>query len=116
MAFWRKGNGPKRRGRKQGSGEWLAGVEGAGENLAVYGFCMEPRGGGEGEGGPQGKPAAQGAGRLWAAKGRHGGGTPPALRAARLRHRVAQLQKVWPPGVPLMQKSAEIRGKMQTKA
>ena len=41
---------------------------------------------------------------------------PPALRVARLRHRVAQLTKVWPPGVPLMQKSAEIRGKMQTKA
>lgn len=55
-------------------------------------------------------------GRLWAAEGRHGGGTPTALRAARLRHRVAQLTKVWPPGVPLMQKSAEIRGKMQTKA
>lgn len=55
-------------------------------------------------------------GRLWAAEGRHGGGTPPALRVARLRHRVAQLTKVWPPGVPLMQKSAEIRGKMQTKA
>ena len=63
-------------------------------------------GGGEGRGGPQGKPA----------EGRHGGGTPPALRVARLRHRVAQLTKVWPPGVPLMQKSAEIRGKMQTKA
>lgn len=45
-----------------------------------------------------------------------GGGTPPALRVARPRHRVAQLTKVWPPGVPLMQKSAEIRGKMQTKA
>lgn len=45
-----------------------------------------------------------------------GGRRPPALRAARLRHRVAQLTKVWPPGVPLMQKSAEIRGKMQTKA
>lgn len=43
-------------------------------------------------------------GRLWAAEGRHGGGTPPALRAARLRRRVAQLTKVWPPGVPLMQK------------
>lgn len=55
-------------------------------------------------------------GRLWAAEGRHGGGTPPALRVARLRHRVAQLTKVWPPWVPLMQKSAEIRGKMQTKA
>ena len=55
-------------------------------------------------------------GRLWAAEGRHGGGTPPALRAARLRHRVAQLTKVWPPGMPLMQKSVEIRGKMQTKA
>ena len=55
-------------------------------------------------------------GRLWAAEGRHGGGTPPALRVARLRHRVAQLTKVWPPEVPLMQKSAEIRGKMQTKA
>ena len=55
-------------------------------------------------------------GRLWAAEGRHGGGTPPALRVARPRHRVAQLTKVWPPGVPLMQKSAEIRGKMQTKA
>ena len=55
-------------------------------------------------------------GRLWAAEGRHGGGTPPALRVAQLRHRVAQLTKVWPPGVPLMQKSAEIRGKMQTKA
>lgn len=45
-----------------------------------------------------------------------GGRRPPALRVARLRHRVAQLTKVWPPGVPLMQKSAEIRGKMQTKA
>jgi hypothetical protein len=43
-------------------------------------------------------------GRLWAAEGRHGGGTPPALRVARLRHWVAQLTKVWPPGVPLMQK------------
>lgn len=45
-----------------------------------------------------------------------GGKERPVLRAARLRHRVAQLTKVWPPGVPLMQKSAEIRGKMQTKA
>lgn len=45
-----------------------------------------------------------------------GGKERPALRVARLRHRVAQLTKVWPPGVPLMQKSAEIRGKMQTKA
>lgn len=45
-----------------------------------------------------------------------GGRRPPALRVARLRRRVAQLTKVWPPGMPLMQKSAEIRGKMQTKA
>ena len=52
-----------------------------------------------------------------------GGRRPPRRRhaagpagVARLRHRVAQLTKVWPPGVPLMQKSAEIRGKMQTKA
>lgn len=60
--------------------------------------------------------AGERGGRLWAAEGRHGGGTPPALRVARLRHRVAQLTKVWPPGVPLMQKSAEFCGKMQTKA
>ena len=45
-----------------------------------------------------------------------GGKERPVLRVARLRHRVAQLTKVWPPWVPLMQKSAEIRGKMQTKA
>ena len=65
---------------------------------------------------PAGQAGRPRGGRLWAAEGRHGGGTPPALRVARLRHRVAQLTKVWPPGVPLMQKSAEIRGKMQTKA
>ena len=53
-------------------------------------------------------------GNKWAALG--GGRRPPALRVAQLRHWVAQLTKVWPPGVPLMQKSAEIRGKMQTKA
>lgn len=33
-----------------------------------------------------------------------GGKERPVLRVARLRHRVAQLTKVWPPGVPLMQK------------
>ena len=65
---------------------------------------------------PAGQAGRPRGGRLWAGEGRHGGGTPPALRVARLRHRVAQLTKVWPPGVPLMQKSAEIRGKMQTKA
>ena len=69
-----------------------------------------------GERRPAGQAGRSRDGRLWAAEGRHGGGTPPALRVARLRHRVAQLTKVWPPGVPLMQKSAEIRGKMQTKA
>lgn len=37
-----------------------------------------------------------------------GGRRPPALRVARLRHRVAQLTKVWPPGVPLMQKNRGI--------
>ena len=85
-------------------------------------------GGGEGRGGPQGKPAAQGAGGFGRPKAAPAavsrGKWTPARGGAprrpgggpRLRHRVAQLTKVWPPGVPLMQKSAEIRGKMQTKA